>query len=83
MMSIPVFRTKNHEKIFLGFSHIQTFLVGTIILTIYSSQLISPNIKLATDQEMKEAKGYLPMPNTNFGLGEPCLYELKQGMYLY
>lgn len=79
MMSIPMFKTTIHEKLFLTFKFIQNFFLGSIFLSVFSTQLISPQIKLVTDHEISLVKGYSPGPITNFGIGEPCLNELKQG----
>lgn len=80
MLAIPMFSTTVHEKWFLAFKFIQNFLMGTILLSVFTTQLISPQINLVTDDEITRVKGYTPEPIMNFGIGEPCLYELKQGI---
>lgn len=79
MLSTPNFKTTSHEKWFLGFTYIQSFFACTIYLTLFSTQLISPQIKLATDEEIRLNDGYSPGPTADFGIGESCLYELRQG----
>ncbi|XP_055304739.1 uncharacterized protein LOC129569665 [Sitodiplosis mosellana] len=82
MMAIPMFKTTVHEKCFLTFKFLHNFFLGSIFLSAFSTQLISPQIKLLTDHEISLVKGFHPGPVTNFGIGEPCLNELKQGLYL-
>lgn len=81
MIAIPMFRTTVHEKWFLTFKFLQNFFMGSIFVCFFSTQLISPRIKLVSDHEMSLVKGFHPGPITNFGIGEPCLNELKQGFY--
>ncbi|XP_031625588.1 uncharacterized protein LOC116342209 [Contarinia nasturtii] len=81
MLAIPMFSTTIHEKWFLAFKFIQNFLMGTILLSVFTTQIISPPISLVSDAEISRFKSYTPGPIT-FGIGEPCLYELKQGLYL-
>lgn len=79
LMSIPMFRTTIHEKCFLTFKFFQNFFMASIYMSIFTTLLVSPQIKLVTDYEISLVKGYYPDPITNFGIGEPCLNELKQG----
>lgn len=79
MLSIPLFQPTVHERWFLTFKFIQNFFLGTLFITIFSMQMIAPEVKLATDDEIKSIRGYSPEPISDFGIGEPCLYELKRG----
>lgn len=58
---------------------IQNFFLGTLFITIFSIQLIVPEIKLATDEEIKTIMGASSESVSDFGIGEPCLYEFKRG----
>lgn len=79
MIPTPIFKTTSHEKWFLGFTYIQSFFACTIYLTLFSTQLISPEIKFMTDEEIRLEEGNAPEPINDFGIGESCLYELRQG----
>lgn len=81
MLPIPHFEIDTAEKFYLASNFIQNFLKGTIFLSCFSVQLIAPQFKLVTDQEIVALMGYSPGPITDFGIGEPCLYELKQGEF--
>lgn len=79
MLPIPSFKVGTAEKFYMASNFIQNFLKGTIFLSCFSVQLIAPQFKLVTDQDIVALMGYPPGPITDFGIGEPCLYELKQG----
>lgn len=82
IQAIPMFKTTIHEKCFLAFKFFQNFFMASVFLSVFSTQLISPQIKLVTDHEISLVKGFSPGPITNFGIGEPCIIELKQGKFL-
>lgn len=82
MSSIPKLKSTTPEKFILGSFFVQSFLKGTIFMSYFSMQLIAPQFKLVSDHEIKTITGYSPAPITDFGIGEPCLYELKHGIRL-
>lgn len=81
LMAIPMFETTIHEKCFLTFKFFQNFFMASIYMSVFSTLLVSPQIRLVNDYEISLVKGYFPGPITNFGIGEPCLNELKQGNF--
>lgn len=79
MSPIPLFMPTIHERWFLTFKFMQNFFLGTVFITIFTMQLIIPQIELATDEEIRAIYGRSPEPLLNLGIGDSCLYELKQG----
>lgn len=48
-------------------------------MSYFASTLIAPHIRLVTDQEAAKIFGRSIEGITDFGIGEPCLFELIQG----
>lgn len=77
MLTIPLFKPTNPERWFLTFKFIQNFFMGTLFITIFAMQLIAPEIKLVTDEDIGAIKGHSSV--SDFGIGESCLHELNKG----
>lgn len=79
MMPLPLFRTTTYDKFYLASSFIESLIMGTILMSYCSMLLIAPQFILTDDREIELFTGNTPDPITDFGIGIPCLYELKQG----
>lgn len=53
------------------------FVMTNMLLTFFATQFTVPTIRPATDREM--FGNQLMEPIKDFGIGEPCLFELTQG----
>lgn len=79
MMPLPLFKTTTYDKFYLSSSFIESLIMGTILMSYCSVLLIAPQFILTDDRDIELFTGYAPDPITDFGIGIPCLYELKQG----
>ena len=79
MMSVPLFKTTTYDKFYLASSFMESLIMGTILMSYCSMLLIAPQFILTNDREIELLTGNAPDPITDFGIGIPCLYELKQG----
>lgn len=82
MLPIPSFRITTAEKLYLGSSFLQSFVKGTIFMTFFTVQLIAPQFRLVSDQRFMIETGISPESITDFGIGEACLSELRQGEFI-
>lgn len=81
MMPVPLFKTRTCDKFYLASSFVESLIMGTILMSYCSMLLIAPQFILTDDREVELFTGIPPEAITDFGLGIPCLYELKQGDY--
>lgn len=51
-------------------------------MSYFSTQFIVPTMRLTNDQDAVRILGRPIEDITDFGIGEPCLFELMQGMLL-
>lgn len=79
MMPVPFIKTNTYDKFYLASSYIESLIMGTILMSYCSMLLIAPQFILTDDREVELFTGNAPEPITDFGIGIPCLYELKQG----
>lgn len=63
-----------------GAKLLHNFLIYTLYITFFATQFISPTTRPVSDREIAHADQLEPI--TNFGIGEPCLLELTQGIML-
>lgn len=79
MMPLPLFKTTAYDKFYLASSFVESLIMGTILMSYCSMLLIAPQFILVDDHEIELFTGSAPDPITDFGIGIPCLYELRQG----
>lgn len=69
------------SRFLIGSKYIHNLLIGSLQMSYFAAILIAPHIRLVTDQEAAKISGRSIERITNFGIGEPCLLELVQGLY--
>lgn len=79
MMPLPLFKTTTYDKFYLASSFVESLIMGTILMSYCSMLLIAPEFILVDDRDIETFTGSAPDPITDFGIGIPCLYELRQG----
>lgn len=83
MLPIPNLKITTAERCYLASNFIQSFIKGTIFVSLFTVQLIAPQFGLVSDQQIISETGISPGSITDFGIGEPCLLELRQGISSY
>lgn len=48
-------------------------------MSCFATYFIAPGIRLIDDEDAFARSGRINEPISDFGIGEPCLFELKQG----
>lgn len=65
----------------IGSKFIHNLLIGSLHMSYFASIFIVPHIRLVTDQEAAKISARSIERITDFRIGEPCLFELTQGLY--